>query len=316
MPVRIDEPQPNTTGKPRPKKSALRAVLFLAFAVGASVAAAVLLTRYMDARTAAVRVPTEKVVVARLDIPVASPLQTDWMTTVDWPSASRPDGAVSDPSLLAGRVPLQPIARGEAILPAKLADLGSKGGLSALIPTGMRAAAVHVDDVVGVAGFLHPGDRVDVLVALKPREDGPVVSKIVLENVRVLAVGKDMEHRGKDQERAVSVTVATLMVSGEQSERLWLASSQGKLLLTLRGLGDEEAVTTRGVTASQLLSLAQVDAPRPAEPVAARAVTRKAHATPMAKASVPAAAPPKKTIEILRGDLFEKRDFGSEEKRP
>jgi pilus assembly protein CpaB len=263
----------------------------------------------MDMRAAAARVPTVRIVAAKLDIPVATPIKAEWLTAVDWPTASRPDGAEIDTEQLVGRVSLVPISKGEPVLANKLAERGARGGLATLVPEGMRALAVRVDDVVGVAGFIHPGDRVDVIVTMQPDSGAPFASKVILQNVKVLAVGKDVEQRPRDAERPASATVATLMVSPQESEALALGAAKGKLLLTLRGIGDEEFAATRGTVPAALL--ASTTPPRPEVNESAKEPARK-------KPSIRVAAPapqlePKaqrQVVEILRGDLFEKRDFG------
>jgi pilus assembly protein CpaB len=207
-----------------------------------------------------------------VDLPLAAELRKASLTAVDWPLASLPEGAASDPGALVGRVVVTPILKGEAILSAKLASRESGSGLAAILPIGMRAAAVRVDDVVGVAGFLHPGDRVDVIVTMKPAEGPgvPPVSKIVLQDVRVLAVGKEIAAKGKELQRSIPATVATLMVTSEQSEKLALAAAKGQLLLTLRS-STTEPVTTAGVTPPVLLSGTASLAPRPPPPPPRRA---------------------------------------------
>lgn len=304
MALRQDE-QPSAGAK-RKRRSATWGVTFIVVALLAATGTALLLTRYMDARVAAARVPTSEVVVAQVDIPVAMPIKAEWLSVVAWPSTARPEGALADPAPVVGQVAIVPITRGEAVLPTKLATAGARSGLATLLPAGMRAAAVRVDDVVGVAGFLHPGDRVDVIVTMQPRDQAPYTSKIVLQNVKVLAVGKDLELRGKDAEKANPVTVATLMVTGDESERLALAASKGQILLTLRALGDEELVETRGVVPPVLFASALTPEPPAAAPAAAkqrgRTHTRPTVATPTPQKE-------KQVVEILRGDLYEKRNF-------
>jgi pilus assembly protein CpaB len=295
------EPQP-VGQKEKRRKGAVLGVALIAFAVLAAIVAATLLTRYMDARVSAARVPTEKVVVARLDIPVASPIKAEWLDLVDWPAAARPASAATDPAALVGRVAVVPISRGEPVLPSKLVVSAARSGLATIVPAGARAVAVRVDDVVGVAGFLHPGDFVDVIATMKPRESDPWASKVVLQNVRVLAVGKDVEHRAGDGEKATPATVATLMVTPEESERLALAATKGQILLALRGIGDQEVVATTGAAPSVLL---------------ARALPPEPERRPARTQAPPGPPPPKEqVVEILRGDMFEKRDFAKAEKRP
>jgi pilus assembly protein CpaB len=296
----------------RTRRSAVRAVAFLAIAALCAIGTAVVFTHYMDARTAALRVPTDRVVVAAVDIPVASPIQAEWLAVVDWPRVSRPTGAQDDPAPLVGQVAHTPITKGEAVLTSKLASTKGQGGLAALLPAGARAVSVRVDDVVGVAGFVHPGDHVDVVVTIQPRNDGPFVSKVILQNVKVLAVGQDLELRGRNAERAAPATVATLQVSPEESEALALAASRGKLLLALRSASDTSVATTRGIAPPTLLAATE---PQPAPAAAARAPARPRVRTAVA-AAAPASQKPSQVVEILRGDLFEKRDFDRAEKRP
>jgi pilus assembly protein CpaB len=297
--------------RPR-RRSGLRAAIFLAFALVAAVATALVLTRYLEARTAAARVPTEKVVVAALDVPLATALRAEALKVVDWPAAARPERAASDPASLVGRVAITPILKGEPILEAKLASSEAGSGLAALLPEGMRAVAVRVDDVVGVAGFLHPSDNVDVIVTMKPRDDGesPTVSKIILQNIRVLAVGKEVTQAERSVEKTNPATVATLMVDSEQSEKLALASTKGKILLSLRSRLDLADVDSDGITPPVLLAgapaVATVAVVKPSPP--ARAAGRSRRPEPKVVPVAPAVQP-NQVVEVIRGDLFEKRDF-------
>jgi pilus assembly protein CpaB len=226
---------------------------------------------------------------------------------------------VSDPAKLVGRVATTPILKGEAILEAKLASSDAGAGLAALLPPGMRAVAVRVDDVVGVAGFVHPGDHVDVIVTMRPNETGqsPPVSKIFLQSIRVLAVGKDVSQGGRDS-KPVAATVATLMVDSEQSERLALAATKGQILLALRSRVDVEDVVTAGVIPPELLAGAEgartvvsnVSSPStPTVPTVRRPSVRRV------AAPQPPPVAERQTIEVIRGDLFEKRDFNKESRQ-
>lgn len=305
--MRTDENGARNQAAKRPRRAVTRAVLYLTVGVGAAVGAAFLLTRYMDARTAAARVPTEQVVVARVGIPPATAIKSEWLTLVEWPTASKPEGTSGEVKSLEGRVAIGPILKGEPILASKLAQAGANGGLSALVPEGMRAVAVRVDDVVGVAGFLHPGDSVDVIVTMKPRENSSeFASKVILQNVKVLAVGKDVQHRGREAEKAVPATVATLMVTPAQSEELALGAAKGKLLLTLRGAGDDELADTSGALPHVLFASVARETPR-----APAASPPPARTRPQSKREGAPERPPeqKQTVEVIRGDLFEKRDF-------
>lgn len=286
------------------RRSGLRAIAFLAFALVAATGSALLLTRYMETRTAAVRVPTEPVVVADGDLPVGAELRAENLRAIPWPAASRPEGAFRDPKELEGKVVNVRVFRGEALLPAKLAGSEAGRGLSALLAPGMRAVAVRVDDVVGVAGFVHPGDNVDVIVTM--RHDGAsqaTSSKVILQNIKVLAVGKELDGQAKRPDKVVPATVATLQVDAAASEHLALAATQGKILLSLRGALDAEMVETKGVSPAMLLAGARPAAPPPP----AKRPARIARKEPAKQGE--------EMVEILRGDLFERRGF-KQEARP
>jgi pilus assembly protein CpaB len=196
------------------------------------------------------------------------------------------------------------VYKGEAILATKLAGSEAGAGLSALLPAGMRAVAVRVDDVVGVAGFVHPGDTVDVIATLRTEGSGATtVSRVILQNIKVLAVGKELDHRSRSADKVVQATVATLMVDAPQSERLALAATQGKLLLTLRGAADTDEVATRGVNANTLLVRELPVAPPAAAP-APRTRVVKVIVPPE-----PRPEPRREVVEIMRGDVFERRTF-------
>jgi pilus assembly protein CpaB len=218
------------------------------------------------------------------------------------------------------------VYKGEPILPALLVGSEAGKGLSALLPAGLRAAAVRVDDIVGVAGFIHPGDSVDVIATMRTEGgSGVLASRVILQNIRVLAVGKDLDPQQTGAEKVVPATVATLLVTAEESERLALASAQGKLLLTLRGSADTAIVDTKGVSPNALLVSAEPSppspppAPAPQKPEQHVRVARVVHAEvpkPVVEAVAP--KPPEQkqaeVVEILRGDLFERRDFKKDAK--
>jgi pilus assembly protein CpaB len=297
-----------------PAKSRIRALVFLVAAVVVALGTALLLTRYIETRIAAARVATEKVVVAAADISIATTLHGELLSTVDWPIASRPEGALRDRKDAEGRIVNVSLVKGEPILRSKLAsgDAG-RSALANLLPAGMRAMAVRVDDVVGVAGFVHPGDHVDVIVTMIADAAGRTTptSKMILQNIKVMTVGRELEYRPRDPQKALPATVATLMVDSEQAERLALAASKGQIRLALRSSLDSDVVATAGVGPRQLLN-APVEEPKssvarespPAPPKTKKTVAVRKPATPP--------PPPSKVVEILRGDLFEKRDFQKE----
>jgi pilus assembly protein CpaB len=129
------------------------------------------------------------------------------------------------------------------------------GGVAAVTDPNKRAMSVKVDDVIGVAGFIKPADRVDVMVTIEPEanKQGHAIAKIILENVKVLAAGTQMERKGKDEEPK-PVQVITVEVDVEEAEKLALASTQGKLRLALRNPLNSERVLTKGAQVRSLLN--------------------------------------------------------------
>jgi pilus assembly protein CpaB len=294
-------------------------VAFWGIAIIAGLGAALLITRYLERRTVSVSTPTSKIVVAAMDLPLATKLRPEQLRMADWPVTAMPPGAIRDVKDAVEHILTSRVLEGEPLLPGKLAARDAGNGLAALIPANMRAVAVRVDDVVGVAGFIHPDDRVDVIVTLHPmKAESETTAKVILQNVKVLAVGKELEINERNRNQANPVTVATLLVNPEESEKLALAATEGRILLTLRSWTDNQAVLTGGMNATTLLSDSSTK-PREAVVVAPppprRPGTRVAQAAPT-PAPVPGVAPPKgNVVEILRGDRFEERKFESKDKQ-
>lgn len=200
---------------------------------------------------------TQDIVVASIDMAWATVISREMVKVVPYLKTSLPDGYYIDPAGLEGRTLIYPVRANEPIFESKLAPSGLKGGgVAAVITPQKRAMAVKVDKVVGVSGFVHPGNRVDVLVTIANTGPGRVdapVTKIVLENVLVLAAGPDLSLAGK-QEKPNQVDVITLEVSPQEGEKLAMAASEGKLQLALRNFTDTEEVVTKGITIPTLLA--------------------------------------------------------------
>src|SRR4029079_9231748 len=153
------------------------------------------------------------------------------MKVIEWPADHIPPGAINDPKELVGRVLISRVLAQQPLLPGMLAAKNAGSGLAALIPSNMRAIAVRVDDVVGVAGFIHADDRVDVLVTLRPTTStGQSVTHVFLQNTHVLAGGQEVDNGDKSRLHATPATVATLLVSPQDAERLVLAQSEGRIM--------------------------------------------------------------------------------------
>ena len=253
----------------------LKALGLFVLAVLASLAAAVYAANWVAQRGS---LDADKVVVAATDIPLGGKILPNMLNTVDWPRGSIPDGSFHDMQQLQDRVVKVGVLRGEAVLEGKLAPVGTKGGLAAVIAPGKRAMTVRVNDVVGVAGFALPGNYVDVVVNAQQEqagkmEDSRQISKTVLENVLVLAVAQEAD---RDETKPKVVSAVTLELSPEDAEKLDLARSVGNLSLVLRNQIDKDPTSTVGITKHQLFGTpdpvpAPVKVAAPAKPVMQRA---------------------------------------------
>jgi pilus assembly protein CpaB len=274
------------------RKARARAIVFMILALAAGSSAAMLITRYLSLRSAqAAELPLAKVAVAARDLPLATTLAPEMVAFVSWPRETLPQGYFSPEQKADGRVTGRALIKGEPILETALAAKDAGLGMAAVIPSNMRAMTVQVNEASGVAGFIHPGDLVDVIATMQTPVNGHAGgtqefrAKVVLQNVKVLAIGQDMVTQNA---KPVKVPVVTLLVEPEQSERLALASTQGKVQLTLRSQADRGSVSTRGVAPPDLFG-------NYAEPK--KPVERK----------VSGGAKPPEVVEILKGDKFEER---------
>ncbi|HEX8352738.1 MAG TPA: Flp pilus assembly protein CpaB [Pyrinomonadaceae bacterium] len=285
--------------------------------------AAVSVSRYLSDAQANTR-NMNSVVVAKVDIPIGTKVAAEQLSTVQFPSNAIPEGTFDSAEKLVGRVTVTNVAAREPVTDFKLAPEGSAGGLSAVIPAGYRAMTVKVDDVIGVAGFLQPGTMVDVLTVIEQpghMSSGNPISKIVIQNVKVLASGQNLD-KPKDEREADAVKAVTLQVTPEQAEKLALASTEGKLRLVLRNGIDQDDEQTSGADKKSLLTGERaMPAPEPgalkseqAQPQmpASNQVFRRAsrqhaparvsQAAPAAEAPKPQpAAPPRPNVEMIQG---------------
>ena len=195
---------------------------------------------------------TQSVVVAKANFDIGRMLEESDLKQSNWPKNIVPRGSFSDMNLLVGRVVKTEIYEGEAILESKLAPEGSEGGFASIIPPGMRALTVSVNTYSGVGGFILPNTRVDVLVTVpSPHNKEESSTKIILEDVKVLAVDQTFERKGDDP---VIVQSVTLLVTPDEAEKLVLASTEGKLQLSLRNYVDHDTQPTSGVQLRELIS--------------------------------------------------------------
>jgi pilus assembly protein CpaB len=272
----------------------MRVFIVLVLAITAGGALAFGTYNYMQhLPTRTVSIPTRPVVVAASDLDIGTELSKADIRIIDWPANAVPADAFSDPNQVVGRGIVLPIIQNEPILPMKLASKEAGSGLPPAIPPGLRAVSVRVNEVIGVAGYVLPGTRVDVVATVSPTGSGnDMTSKVVLTNVQVLAAGTKIE-RDTDKNKPMPVSVVTLLVDPEEAERLTLASTEGKIQLALRNPLDKTMPMTHGIRPAALLGFG-------APTRAAVARTRTASASP--STPVVAAEPQMPTVEIIRGD--------------
>jgi pilus assembly protein CpaB len=242
----------------------------------------------MPARTASL--PTKPVVVAAADLDIGAEIRREDVRVVDWPETALPANAISNPQEVIGRGIIMPMIQNEPFLPLKLSSKDGGGGLPPAIPPGLRAVSVKVNEVIGVAGYVLPGTRVDVVATVSPtQQPTDMTSKVILTNVQVLAAGTKIE-RDTEKNKPIAVSVVTLLVDPTEAEKLTLAANEGKVQLALRNPLDKESPVTKGIRPAVLVGMAATTTPRP--------VTRVATAARQAPAPLPA----EPTVEIIRGD--------------
>src|SRR5438874_6133967 len=233
----------------------------VALALGAFVSFAVY--RNLQSRTGPNNAPGVDVVIAAGDIQVGAKVEDKDVKVVRFPSGDLPPSCFHLKSSVLGRGVVLPIAKGEFVLPLKLAGENAGYGLPSLIPPGMRAVSVRVNEVVSVAGFVVPGTRVDVLLTGNPSGAPEQQTTTVLENVAVIASGQRLEKTAGGEPQ--TSPVITLLVSPDDAQKLTLATTQGKIQLALRNPLD---------TKSSELDAAKMDALYKYKPAAAPAKTR------------------------------------------
>jgi pilus assembly protein CpaB len=223
------------------------------------------------------------VVLASRDLALGKVLEEGDLVVVGWPAGTVPVGFASTVEELVGRSLVANVQASEPILASKLADSGLVG-LIPLIPAGMRALSVKVDEVIGVAGFVTPQTRVDVILIMTPPGSEDPNSKVILQNIQALAAGQEI--RETEDGRPQTVAVVTLLVTPEQAERLALAAREGQIQLALRNTLDQETVQTLGERASRLFAESAPTLPR-------RTVVRAGTVAPV--------TPRESIVEIYRG---------------
>lgn len=204
----------------------------------------------------------KQIVVAAATLPVGSTIDGKSIRLRLVPESFAPAGAYSRKEDVLDRPVINPIQAGEPVIEARLAPKGSGVGLAPMIPPGMRAIAVRVNDVVGVAGFVLPGMRVDVLVTGRPPNQGDTITRTVLQNIAVLSAGQTIQTDGKSP--SISAPVVTLLVNPSDAEALTLANNEGHIQLVLRNSTDGQTPSTPGRRMREIFGAGTepADAPR------------------------------------------------------
>ena len=269
-----------------------RPFILLALALVSGGAAAYLAMQYIRQQATPLMAATPKiaqVVVAAHDMPLGSIIGDRDVKTVDWAGGALPPGFIGSVPEAVGRGLITPVQENEPVLEAKLAGKGAGGGLPVIIDQGMRALSVSVDQVVGVAGFVLPSTRVDVLLTLTDAASKEPATRVIMQNVKALAAGQSIQ---QDKEgKAQSVPVVTLLVTPEQAETLALAASQGRIQMALRNSLDTLHIETRGTRVSALMG----------GPIGRVPVATPRRAAAVRELSVP--EPSQTVIEVYRGGV-------------
>ena len=255
-----------------------RPLVFLGIAMMIALVTTVMVYRWLqgqrmiEVETPDVVMEGVSVAVASADIPWGTPLADKTVRVIMYPEDGVPAGHFNNPASLNGRVVLTNLKKNEPILESKLAPIDLKtGGVSAVMDPNKRAMAVKVNEIVGLPGFVQPGDRVDVMATFEdPRGKKSAgggggqgeVTKVVLENTLVLATDTQMA-RAAGEEKPTPVKVITLEVSLEEAEKLAMAENGGKLRLALRSPLNPEVMKTKGADFKDLMSSHQLIPPRP-----------------------------------------------------
>jgi pilus assembly protein CpaB len=230
-------------------------VLLLALAMG-TIAAFMARSWIVAHSTPAAQTGT--IVVAAAPLSFGTVLSPDNLTEIPWTKGKLPEGAFASKTDIlkdGRRVALGAIERSEMIIASKITAPGQRASLSVLLEEGQRAVTVRVDDVRGVAGFILPGDRVDVVLLRAQNEQGETENSadVILENVKVLAIDQLVNEPKQDQPAVATVAKAvTLQVTPEQAQKLLLAGNIGKLSLVLRQAGGGRLAETGRVTDGDL----------------------------------------------------------------
>lgn len=234
------------------------------------------------------KVQKTTLVVAAVALPPGMQIKPEHVRLAEIEKDRLPLGAFERVEEVVGRPVTAKILPDEPVVAGRLGERGTGFGLAPVIPPGMRAVAVRVNEVVGVAGFVMPGMRVDVLVTVKPPGEGMARTSTVLQNIVVAAAGQQIQPDASG--KAVNVPVVTLLVTPEQAEILTLAGNEGRIQLVLRNAADQEVAATPGRELAELYGRPRTPAP-----------LRRALPAAQAKPPTPTPPPAEREVQVIRG---------------
>lgn len=234
-----------------------------------------------------------QIVIAARDLSVGQLIGEEDVRLIDWPGNAVPEGFATTISDVIGRGLIRPVTTNEPIIASKLADRGTGAGLPILVPDGMRAVSMPVDEVVTVAGYVEPGTRVDIMVTMQPPGGGEMITKTFLQNIEVASAGAVIQPDEDGQ--PTSVTLITLFVTPDQAEQITLARTMGTVQFALRNTLDNKEARTQGARPSRLLTLGSARS--------TSAGTRRAAPAPVQETGT--------TLEIIKGGNRAVIRFGS-----
>ena len=271
------------------RKNRTLVVLLVAIAV-ASGASYFVYSAVMSIPVREVEVKSYYVAVSSKALPVGTMVRESDVKLVPWPASSPVSGGYSKVEEVVNRGLIAPVVENEPLTSTKLAALEAGAGLPPTIATGMRAISVKVNEVIGVAGFVVPGTRVDVVVTIGRQDDS--VSRVIVGNAQVLAAGTKFDQDQAKDGKPVPSTVVTLLVTPSDAERIALASTEGSIMLALRNPLDGAPTDTKGTRLASLMG-----APEPAPVVKVSRGVPRAVPPP---APPPPAAPSIYSVETIR----------------
>jgi pilus assembly protein CpaB len=273
-------------------------------AIGLSLVAAKLAHDFLAKKSAFAEVKTVAVVIAKGPIGPGTSLTPELLDVTRIPGETMPAGTAASVDSLLGRVTLAPLFDGQPVRTDYLAPKGSPAGLASLVPAGMRAVTVDVNETSSVAGLITPGCHVDLVSCLGVDNDH-MVSRTVAQDIFVVAVGQRLSAQHAEGEKDTSYHTITLLATPHNAELLTLASNTSRCRLVLRGAGDKTRSDSEGVSYVELRGHAEEN------PGAVVNASLTGPATTQPADSVPqfAASRPHHTTELIRGGAVSNVDF-------